>query len=97
MQDGDIVKGFIGINMKRDIPHLQHFYVDTPYRTIDNARKLIKSFVAIAKELGYSKAFVHACTKEQETFIRYYFKAKKPYCFNDGVMWYLVDLGRAGK
>ena len=93
MEDEGVIKGFFAINFKKGLPHLQHFYMDEPYRNINNLRKLAKVFTNIIKKLGYKTVYLHAKSQRQMKLITYFFK-QKPYGLDEKQAWYLVDINK---
>jgi GNAT superfamily N-acetyltransferase len=69
----DEPKGFFTYMFIQDTPVLQQFYIDPKYRSIKNARALIKGFLETIKE---HKRFMISAQKEPQ-LVEYYFK-KKP-------------------
>lgn len=90
-EENDIIKGGFFVNLKRSMPHLQHFFLLDPYRTFKNFMHLARIFTSKLKSMGYDKALLHASTVRQAKLIQYFFK-KKPYAMENGICWFTVSL-----
>lgn len=83
----DEPKGFFTYMIYQDTPVLQHFYVDPKYRSITNARKLIKGFMEVIK--GYKRFIISG--QEDTKVIEYFFK-KKPVREAGSKKLYLIEV-----
>jgi hypothetical protein len=91
LKEGDIVKGFLRVNMMKGLPNLQHFFLFKEYRNLDEMRTLKNMFVSVVKKLGFDRAYVHAQTHRQAKLTKYFF-GKDPYAIKDKTAWFLVDV-----
>ncbi len=89
--DEDGVKGFFTVKTAWGFPAIQHFCVGKEYRSMGNARKLIKAVKDIVCELGFKKMLLHSDKPYLHKMIEYYFKTKS-YKEIDKRKFYLVEV-----
>ena len=81
-------EGFFTIREEHGFPYLIHFYVDKDKRSINSARKLIKSVRSVVRT---GKMLIHSKKSYLDKFIQYYFKVK-PYARENSYNFYLVEV-----
>jgi hypothetical protein len=83
----DEPKGFFTYMFLKGTPVLQLFYVDPKYRSLSNARRLIRGFMEKMKE--YKRFIISA---EQEPRLVEYFFKKKPAMTLDAKKFYVIEV-----
>lgn len=83
--------GFFTIKYEHELPSLRHFYIKKNRRSHKNARKLVRSYIKLIKDMGYDQSIIAVKTDKMKKFVQYFFK-KKPYAFKEGLYFYLVEV-----
>lgn len=83
--------GFFTYKFEHGLPSLRHFLVKDGYKSMATGRFLIKAYCELMRELGYTKSIIAIKKYYLCRMVEYFFK-KKPYAFENGMYFFLVEV-----